>query len=206
MSKIWHKTDTDSDVEKFSSEFWSAHRRNLDIGEFWADRIKKLTDEPLARLQLALDNLPLPASFREAIIAVRALIRVKHKNSENYQDELTLLYWLAAINSFSSYYSEVLREPGYNILESIPGNLVKNLPFSYHQLGYKSLWLLNKTDIKWIVEIWGEADNHSTLKEIHNNIWSEYELKLLNKRKNKEAEFKKSLLELLNPKQLNSLP
>ncbi|MDO9207503.1 MAG: hypothetical protein Q7T91_04550 [Sulfuricurvum sp.] len=98
---------------------------------------------------------------------------------ENYEEELALLYWLAAINSFSIPYSEVLKEPGYNVIEAIPGEKLKALQFSYKNLGYKALELLNKTDIKWLIEVWGEPEYHSTLHEMHTDLWREYENKLL---------------------------
>ncbi|MGE0434029.1 MAG: hypothetical protein AB7S36_17370 [Planctomycetota bacterium] len=47
--------------------------------EFWADAIRKLKDKPQERLAMALRHLPLPAAFREAAVALRALIRAKQK-------------------------------------------------------------------------------------------------------------------------------
>ena len=92
MSGSWHKIETDLDAEEHCDDFWSRHRNELNNGEFWADRIKKLKGEPVKRLSLALENLPLPASFREAAIATRALIREKRKQKFDYDEELALLY------------------------------------------------------------------------------------------------------------------
>ncbi len=142
MTESWHKTETDSEAEEHAADFWSRHRDELQTGEFWADRIKKFRGEPEKRLALAIENLPLPASFREAAIATRALIRDKRKQKIEYDEELALLYWLAAINSFSTPYSEVLKEPGYNVVESVPRKKLKGLPFSYKSLGYNKLELL----------------------------------------------------------------
>lgn len=193
MSDSWHKTETDVDADKHSDDFWSRHRDELQSGEFWADSITDLRGEPIKRLEVALENMPLPASFREAAIATRALIRDKRKRKVSYDEELALLYWLAAINSFSIPYSEVLKEPGYNVIESIPGKKLKGLPFSYKTLGYEKLDLLNKTDIKWLAENWGEPASHSTLHEIHNDVWVEYELKLKVKRKQRNKKFLNSI-------------
>ncbi|MGC7893687.1 hypothetical protein [Vibrio anguillarum] len=178
----WHKIETDSEAEYFSTDFWLLHREALKNGDFWAVRIKKLRGEPVKRLSLAVENLPLPGAFKEAAIAIRALIREKKKQKNTYEEELAFLYWLAAIDSFSIPYSEALKEPGYNVIESIPGNKIKSLPFSYKSLGYKKLNLLNKTDIKWFIEQWGEPESHKTLHEIHNSIWCEYENKLKSRR------------------------
>lgn len=182
MIETWLKTKNRQESEEFSSDFWSRHAKAIESGEFWADRIKSLKGDPAKRLKLALNNLPLPASFRESAIALRGLVKEKRNDNQNYEDELALLYWLAALNSFSVPYSELLQEPGYNIIESIPAKILKELPFTYHELGYEHLDLLNKTDIKWIVEKWGSPKNHSTLHMMHINVWSEYEIKLKTKR------------------------
>ncbi|MBC7698633.1 MAG: hypothetical protein H7Z70_09740 [Bacteroidia bacterium] len=202
MSKSWLKTSTQNKADTFSFEFWGSHRKDIYVGEFWADRIKAFKGEPVTRLQFAIQNLPLPAAFREAVIAIRSLVREKRKNSDVYQDELALLYWLAVMDSFSVPYSETLCEPGYNIIESIPGDVVKNLPFTYHQIGYNKLSLLNLTDITWIIELWGEPESHSTLNVFHNKTWHEYELKLLNHRKAQKHGLEDSVFEPMNLKQL----
>lgn len=178
MTIRWHKTESSTETDAFSSDFWQCHKDALASGEFWADRIKALRGEPAKRLRLAIDNLPLPAAFREAAVATRALIREKRKLKGSFEDELTLLYWLAAVNSFSIPYSEVLREPGYNVMELIPGKTIKALPFTYRELGYTQLELLNKTDVKLIEEAWGKPMSHSTLHRMHIGIWKEFEEKL----------------------------
>ncbi|CAM4020758.1 MULTISPECIES: hypothetical protein [Pseudoalteromonas] len=195
MTDSWHKTETDLDADEYAVDFWLRHREELQKGEFWADRIKKLRGDPEKRLALAIENLPLPASFREAAIATRALIRDKRKQKIEYEEELALLYWLAAINSFSIPYSDVLKEPGYNVIESVPGKKLKELPFSYKSLGYNELELLNKTDIKWLSDLWGEPEEHTTLHEMHNDVWRNYESKLKDKRTKQDEEFIKSINE-----------
>ena len=173
MTDSWHKTETDLDADKYAVDFWSRHRVELQSGEFWADHIRKLKGEPEKRLALAIENLPLPASFREAAIATRALIRLK--------------------------------EPGYNVVESVPGKKLKGLPFSYKSLGYTKLELLNKTDIKWLSELWGEPEEHTTLHEMHNDVWREYEGKLKAKRSKRDEEFIISINELApSPRQFSN--
>ncbi len=85
------------------------------------------------------------------------------------------MYWLAAIESFGLPYSEHLRQPGFNVLQSIPGQVIRSLPFTYAELGYKELSLLNKTDVKWCVTLWGEPETHTTLNRLHAAVWHEYE-------------------------------
>lgn len=169
--------------EKFPNIF----KINNDIKEadiFWYDRCKKLRDNPRKRLLLSIKNLPLPAAFKESAIATRALIKEKRKNNEEQQEELELLYWLSAINSFHKPYSHKAETPGYNIIKMITFDKIKILNFSYKNLGYKYLDLLNKTDIRWIVESWGEPENHTTLNDIHIQLWERYEEIFKEKRDN----------------------
>lgn len=86
-----------------------------------------------------MENLPLPGAFNEAAVAVRALIRGQRKVSEDAGLSLQLLYWLAAVASFSIPYSKVLQEPGFNVVECIPGEVVRGLRFSYRELGHEHL-------------------------------------------------------------------
>ena len=178
MTLRWLTTENSLETDAFSVEFWQLHRDAIASGEFWVDRIALLRTDPEKRLQRALENLPLPGAFREAAVAVRPLIRAKRKLRVDFKEELTLLYWLAAVNSFTVPFSEVLSEPGYNVMQTIPGRTIKTLPFTYIELGYERLTLLNKTDVKWIEEAWGAPSSHSTLHTMHIDLWNEFEERL----------------------------
>lgn len=191
MRNIWHKTKNFSETEQQQESFWRDISKGIENGSFWADEIKKYKNDPIKRLRVALNNLPLPAAFREAMIAIRTMIRSKRKDKEKYDDELAMLYWLAAIDSFSLEYSENLKEPGFNVLSLVPGEKLKTLKFEYNTLGYKYLRLLQKTDVKWLVENWQEPESHNTLYEFHKELWFRYEALLKEKRKkDEEASFK----------------
>jgi len=185
----WIDTENNNQVNAFSIKFWEKLHSDLKNGQFWTEKIKECRNDYILRLTIAIDKLPLPAAFRESVLSLRAIIRQKRKLKEPIDRELKLLYWLAAIDSFSIPYSYFLRQPGYNVVESIPGKIIKSLPFSYNNLGYNKLNLLNKTDIKWIVELWGEPQAHSTLNEIHNDTWHKYEIILLEKQKKEDEAF-----------------
>lgn len=197
MTDRWIDTDADLAATERASDFWTVLREDLDAGAFWADRIKQYRGDPARRLRTALDNLPLPAAFREAAIATRALIREKRRNEEPYEEELACLYWLAAIRSFMLAYSERLKEPGFNIMESIPGKRVRSLAFTYAKLGTEKLALLNKTDRKWMREAWGEPDTHTTLNAMHQDVWSEYEEKLVATRERERRDFEAHIQSLM---------
>jgi len=203
MPKNWINIIGDDDVHKRIREYWDEMRSDLREDKFWADQIKEYKDEPEKRLSLALNNLPLPAAFREAAIAIRKIIRAKRKANEKFEEELTLLYWLAAIRSFMLEFAPRLEEPGFNVIESIPAQRLISLQYNYSQLGYEKLTLLNKTDVKWLTEAWGEPSSHKTLNDIHRELWDEFETKLINKRKKEDKRRQAEWDQLLNTKQDN---
>ena len=84
-------------------------------------------------------------------------------------------------------YAPRLKEPGFNVVESVPGLYLWTLPYTYSELGYRDLTLLNKTDVKWVVEAWGEPDCHTTLNALHRPVWEEYESRLIARRKKERA-------------------
>lgn len=202
MVENWIDTQTDDEARKRAGAFWAQVREDIDAGEFWADEIKKYRSDPAKRLRLALANLPLPAAFREAAVAVRALIRAKRKASEPIEEDLSLLYWLAAVRSFMLDYAPRLQEPGFNVVEAIPGERLRSLPYKYSELGYRELSLLNKTDVKWLTEVWGEPTSHSTLNDIHKELWAEYETKLIEQRSEADRRFQSELDSLLSPAEI----
>ncbi len=194
MIDRWLDTLDDDSARRRAAEFWASMREDIDTGEFWADRIKRYRDQPEMRLGFALSHLPLPAAIREAVVAVRALVRAKRKAGESWEEELTLLYWLAAIRSFILEYAPRLQRPGFGVIEAIPGDRLRSLRYDYSQLGYRELSLLNKTDVKWLIAAWGEPESHTTLNVMHRELWDEYETKLIEQ---KERARKESWDELL---------
>lgn len=171
----WLSAQSESECRAWQEAFWPQMKGELENDEFWADRIRGLRESPIQRLELALDHLPLPAAFRESAIAVRSLIREKRKHNASYDKELSLLYWLAAVRSFIVPYSSRLKQPGYNVIESVPPSVLAGLDVEYLSLGFEKLELLNKTDCKWLSESWGEPQSHHTLNELYPDVWRKYE-------------------------------
>ena len=184
----WFESTADIDAQERIPGFWNELSAGARKGEFWVDQIKNLRCDPEKRLTMALEHLPLPHAFKEAAVAVRAIIRERRKSKEAFEQYVTWLYWLAASRSFMVPYSERLREPGYNVMESVPGYVIRSLNFDYSTVGHEKLDLLNNTDRKWLVECWGEPEKHSTLNALHRDVWNEYEEKLIAKRRNPQYE------------------
>jgi hypothetical protein len=167
----WQDLRTDDEVARWVKASWRRHRS----GPFWADRIKELKDTPRKRLKLAIRNLPLPAAFREAAKALRQCIREKRKAGQVYDDELSLLYKLSAVESYHIDYAPRIQMPGYNVVERTPGGLLWSAPLDYQAVGYQDLRLLGKTDVRWLVEAWGEPQAHTSFNAVYSDLWTKYE-------------------------------
>ena len=87
------------------------------------------------------------------------------------------------MDSFRLDYAERVQQPGYNIVEAVPGAVLWNADLDYHRIGFEELRLINKTDAKWIVQVFGEPINHSTLNAVMRSLWDHYETQLLHDRK-----------------------
>lgn len=179
------------DVDPVMSEL---HSDAVPEGVFWHDHIKTLRDDPEARLQVARAYLPLPAAFREAAVALRALIRSKKKQGSDSASLLEDLYRLAAQENFFSaagYIPDV--GPSFNVAAEVPRELWLGMNYPYEEIGYEHLQLLNKTDRKWVVEAWGEPATHVTAQTFHDELWQEAVKRLRQKNKDRDNELQNLL-------------
>lgn len=190
---LWIETKTDDDARRRSeaqwTPVWTKHADGSATasvpgpekvgGEIWSEAIHEVQNNPTARLAMAHRQLPLPAAFREMSIALRAIIRQLRKDGQPFDDELRQLHYWAALSSWSAPYSEVLGEPGYNIMESTPYAKLAELDLSYEVIGSEELAGLNKTDRKMMREAWGEPKAHTTAHVLYRGLWREQERKLI---------------------------
>jgi hypothetical protein len=183
---IWMKISDEESAYKFSTHLWEKLRKTetetrtayyLEKDElFWADEIKKYRDIPNKRLDYALKNLPYPAAFREAMIALRVITKNKIKTNADINDEeYKFLYRIGVVNSMCIPYSYTLEQPGFNVMERIPGALLFSLPIPYKEIGYEKIPLFNKTDCKMFIKLWGIPETHFSMNEYYNSIWKKYE-------------------------------
>jgi len=141
-------------------------------GVFWVDDFEQLEVNPTKRLLLARKYLPLPAAFREAATALRAMILSAARHQADGDDLLSQLYVTAAQENF------LLTDPNvsgvnspYKLASSIPKTIWQQLPMPYSAIGYRRLRLLTPTDCDWLVGAWGEPDRHSTARAHHQAVW-----------------------------------
>ena len=140
------------------------------MGAEWRDAIKQSKDNPYERLKLALQMLPYTTAFNEAAIALRAILREKTTNTDA---ALQLLYLLAAIHSFIALEPET--PSGDKVAAAISGTAVLALGYNYASLGSEALPLLNLTDKTHMEEVWGPAQQHLRLSDLHPVAWQHYQ-------------------------------
>jgi hypothetical protein len=144
-------------------------------GVFWIDDIAPLEAKPEERLSLARKYMPLPAAFREAATALRALILDPHRRQVGGEDLLRDLYLVAAQENFLL---SPVKLPGvgsaYHVASTIPRHVWEALPMPYAAIGYRNLPLLSWTDRDWLAVAWGEPDRHTTARAYHEAVWNEY--------------------------------
>lgn len=144
-------------------------------GVFWADDMEQLDADPVTRLDLARQYMPLPAAFREAAEALRVLILEQTKQQTDGRDLLSELYLTAAQENFLlGTPSLVGVGSAYNVATAIPKEVWLRLPMPYTAIGYRCLPLLTRTDCDWFVVAWGEPDTHLSAQAFHQSVWDEY--------------------------------
>jgi hypothetical protein len=210
---LWTDTKTDDDARRRREAQWTpVWAENEDgsatasvpgpekvDGQFWGDAIKDVQDDPVARLAMAERQLPLPGAFRQMAVARRAIIRQLKKEGKLFDDELRQLHYWAALSSWSVPYSEVLREPGFNVLESTPYAKLANLNLAYDVIGCDELLGLNKTDRKMMCVAWGEPKAHTTAHALYGELWREQENKLALVRGKRRADLMAEIVALTRP-------
>nr|WP_236774932.1 hypothetical protein [Agrobacterium tumefaciens] len=129
-------------------------------GEFWYDALNRIKDDPDQRYAMARRHLPLPAAWREMAVALRMKIRKARKEKTGYEAELRELHHLAAMDSYA----------GYGYIQRVPYARLAALDLSYERVGCDHLSLLGVTDRKWMRDLWGEPEDHSTAGELYEGM------------------------------------
>ena len=128
--------------------------------------------ETRERLQYWRKQLPVPAAFQNIAICLRKFIRERRKLKQDYGDLLTDLYQNAVHEDFFIA-TPCLDLVAINetVLHSITKSIMREIDCLYEKIGYENLSQLNKTDIKWLTEEWGEPSQHSSAKDQNEDLW-----------------------------------
>lgn len=183
---FWHEESTKDDVvTRLKGGFDPSIGGTASNEEHWYVLAQSSKEDPVKRFEHSVKGLPMPRAFTEAALGLRAIIKADVANNRSYEGNLKELYTLAVWQSYSMKRSEKADTVGHNILERIPGGLIANINCDYQDIGYKHLELINKTDAKRLVAIWGEPKSHTTLLEYDDSLWRKYEDEFIEVIKNK---------------------
>lgn len=195
----WIDTSTDEDAAKVHFGMWDTVWRKEDDGslvgassgpmegdEFWYQALEKVKHLPDKRIEIASGSLPINAAWREIATGLRAKIRESRKAKADYDADLRALHHLAALHSFG--FSEV-RGRGYDFMALIPYQRLAALDLSYDLLGCNELPLLGVNDRKWMIEKWGEANQHTTAMVVYHELYQSEQARVsaLEERHRKES-------------------
>jgi hypothetical protein len=156
---------------KIAEESSRGESSEAEQDEFWADKVRRLKMQGCSEevIRESCKNIPYPGAFREIAIAIRKDIRARRKENLKATDLLLQLYHWAVIENFFSRveWSKIINE---RILHSTARLSIKGIKTPYETIGYANLALLNRTDVKWLVETFGEPASHLTAEDANSDL------------------------------------
>ena len=106
-----------------------------------------------------------PAAIDVTLKKIRALIRARRKEKAAFDDLLKELYGAAVLaHVFDSLKTSFTGH--YRMTEFVDVNDLKGVRIEYALLGYQCIETLGKTDVKWLIEAFGEPAEHQSFESI----------------------------------------
>ncbi|MBA4143941.1 MAG: hypothetical protein H0X43_13385 [Nitrosospira sp.] len=112
----------------------------------------------------------------------RARVRELKKAKQDYEYELLALYGAAVMGSLFTAlkFCDVQGAYGHQVAAYVAISDLADIKVDYRQLGYHAMTDLGKTDVKWLIESFGEPAEHQSLansnvvrKAVTRYCWSE---------------------------------
>lgn len=133
----------------------------------WTEQSRALSSEPAARFRLACGHLPQKQAFREAAVALRALIREHCDSRSRVEGYLDVLYRFAALESlvYPSADDRSVDAGDEDEVEMGPTerwSQVADVRVPYAEVGCGGLSLLTKTDRALMAQLWGKPQGSMT--------------------------------------------
>jgi DNA polymerase III epsilon subunit-like protein len=100
---------------------------------------------------------------------LRALIRERRKAKEPYQDLLQALYAACVIADLSASLLFEGTQPHY-MTRFVDINELHPVQLDFRTMGYQCIKSLSKTDVKWLVEAYGEPAEHQSFEALWPHI------------------------------------
>lgn len=164
---------TDAPVLKTANEWWNedTHKRRRREGSekayAWVLPFLPINLAKLHQLQAAQEWGPHGAN---AIAKeLRALIRERRKLKEQFNDLLKGLYGACVASDLAESLAFEGTSPRY-MARFVDINELQNVKLDYNTMGYQCLESLSKTDVKWLVEAFGEPSEHQSFDALWPSI------------------------------------
>lgn len=164
---------TDPPVLKTADEWWNeeTHKRRRREGSDkaygWLLPFAPLDIAKLPQLQAAQEWGPHGAG---AIAKeLRPLIREKRKAKEPHQDLLMALYGACVAADLAKSVAFEGTQPHY-MVRFVDLNELQSVKLDYGVMGYQLIESLSKTDVKWLVEAFGEPSEHQSFDALWPSI------------------------------------
>ena len=137
----------------------------------------------------------LPGGFKTLCIGLRAVIKSQKSKGVDYKQTLNQLYRTACIYDF--YYGQPYIEeaglPSWHLGNAINKKTFDSKRIPYNDIGYSKLSMLNGTDVKWILDQFGEPIKHSTAREYFSDLYKNAISKVVAKKKKKDEKYHKQI-------------
>lgn len=136
----------------------------------WKERCKTLRNKKLypEALLAAREGWPQLQSYEQAAVTLHAMIKTCDKtNLEQLNGLLTTLYQAACEASFLYDRPSGQTSPRWQtVAQTTTRHDLEKLVFSWRLIGYKELRLVTATDIKKMIQLWGEPDQHLSARSL----------------------------------------
>ena len=173
--------NTDPPALKAADQWWNeaAHKRRRcegsDKAYAWIQPFIPLEVAKLKELHAAQERGPY--GIQGVVKALRALIRERRKGKQPHQELLQALYGACMAAHFSA--SLGFKDIGPVEMSSLVDiNELRSVEIDFRTMGYECVETLSKTDVKWLVEAFGEPADHQSFEalwpEIGRNALARY--------------------------------
>ena len=156
---------TDPPALKTAEQWWNedTHKRRRREGSekayAWLPPFVPIEIAKLPKLQAAQEWGPHGAGT--IVKELRALIRERRKTKEPYQELLHALYGMCVAADLSAALKFEGTQPHY-MARFVDINELRPVELDFRSMGYQCIESLSKTDVKWLVESFGEPAEHQS--------------------------------------------
>ena len=138
----------------------------------WQNKVKALRGKGdfSQALVISAQHYPKAQAFQQSLITLRAQIKSHHAEKSDPSTTLSTLYNIAAI-------ADLFKNPRIPIKKVKQSNIstliqqLEKMRFPYQKIGYTNLDLLNKGDIKYLIQSWNEPKQHCHTEEFMGSNW-----------------------------------